>query len=230
MLSKTSILMALVFAGGCYIDDDSGKNACMVPDDCLSGYECINQRCVGGGGGSGDDDGGGIHIPDAPSAYYGTVEALTPASSGLTAVNYDTIAGVTNAPGTLGCAVVGDLTASPGAGAAVVYAKVSKESGDTRCPTGVYAIVNDPAGCRSTFPDELRSSCAVYKRWDASGTQVAYQSATGGYVSIQDTYVSETSQRCVTEVSIRFAGGVTVAKTYQFTYNPLAPTSAFCTH
>jgi hypothetical protein len=140
------------------------------------------------------------------------------------------MAGLTTASGNLGCAVVGDLSASPGAGAAVVYAKFSKDSGDTRCPTGVYAIMNDPDGCGLSVFGELRPGCAVYKRWDGNGQQVAYQSAIGGYVSVENTYINDMTERCVTEVSIRFAGGVTIAKTYQFDYNPLAPASAFCVH
>lgn len=221
MLSKTKVLLTLAVLGACNLDDGT-KNACNVQADCLPSYQCINRVCVGGGGQAG---------PDAPgSTHGGAVEPLTSASAGLAAANYQALVAVTTAPGTLGCAVVGDLQASPGADTAVVYTKVSSESGDTRCPTGVHAIINDPDACRQTFPDELRSGCAIYKRWDASGQQAAYQLATGGYVSIEATTVSDMAERCVVDLSIQFAGGVTVAKTFQFDFNPLAPTAAFCVH
>lgn len=220
MLSKISLLLALAPVGACDLDDGT-KNACNVQADCLAGYQCIDRTCVGGGNHNG---------PDAPGTYYGSVEPLTASSAGLAAANYETLAAVTTAPGPLGCAVVGDLQASPGADTAVVYAKVKAESGDTRCPAGVHAIVNDPNLCQQTFPDELRDGCAIYKRWGANGQQAAYQLAIGGYVSVEATTIDDMTVRCVTDLSIRFAGGVTVAKAFQFDYNPLGPTSAFCVH
>lgn len=220
MLSKISLLLALAPVGACDLDDGT-KNACNVQADCLAGYQCIDRTCVGGGNHNG---------PDAPGTYYGSVEPLTASSAGLAAANYETLAAVTTAPGPLGCAVAGDLQASPGADTAVVYAKVKAESGDTRCPAGVHAIVNDPNLCQQTFPDELREGCAIYKRWGANGQQAAYQLAIGGYVSVEATTIDDMTVRCVTDLSIRFAGGVTVAKAFQFDYNPLGPTSAFCVH
>lgn len=220
-LSNISFVIALALAGGCNLTDDDGvKNACESQADCLPDYSCVDNVCVTGGGGGSNMSG----------TYYGTVEPMTPASSGLSAENYETLAALTTAPGPLGCAVVGDVAGSPGANAAVVYAKVSKESGDTRCPTGSYAIVNDPDLCHQTFPSDLNTSCAIYRRWDASGQQSANQLATGGYVSIQNTYVNDMLERCNVDMSIQFAGGVAIGKTFQFDYNPLAPTSAFCVH
>jgi hypothetical protein len=213
-------------AVGCNLDDGT-KNACNVTEDCLPGYYCFNQTCLTNGG-NGDD--GSVVLMDAPGKFYGTVEAMTPQSAGIAAGNYETLVAVTTAPGTLGCAVVGDLEASPGSDAAVVYAKVRPDSGDYRCPMGVHAIMNDPNACTPTFPDELRAGCALYKRWSTSGQQVAYQLATGGYVSVTQTYLNDMAYRCSADISIRFAGGVTVAKTFTFDYNPLAPTSAFCRH
>ncbi|HEY5921314.1 MAG TPA: hypothetical protein VIV11_06570 [Kofleriaceae bacterium] len=229
MLSKTRILMiaGAALAVGCNLDDGS-KNSCNVQTDCLTGYQCVNNTCIGGG-----TDSGGIVLIDAPgsgSKFYGTVEPLTSLSAGMAAGNYETLAGVTTAAGNLGCAVVGDLDASPGAGAAVVYAKVKPESGDYRCPEGVFAIMNDPSSCTSTFPSDLRPNCALYKRWDASGKQVANQLAIGGYVSVQEMYISSMASRCSAEMSINFAGGVTVTKSFTYDYNPLAPGSAFCQH
>lgn len=204
---------------GCNLDDGT-KNACNSAADCLDGYQCANNVCVGGSGG-----------PDAPAGpYFGTVEAMTSQSSGLAAANYQTLVGATTALGTLGCAVVGDLQASPGAGAAVVYAKVQAESGDARCPMGTFAIVNDPNACMQTFPDELRPGCAIYKRWDASGQPVANQLAIGGYVQVQQVYVSDMEYRCDAQLSLQFPGGVAIGKAFSFTYNPYGPTEKFCTN
>lgn len=217
MTMKTIAAIALV--AGCNLDDGAPKTACNVQADCLASYQCVDQTCVKVGPGI-----------DAPGRYYGSVEPLTVATSGLAAENYQTLAGVTNLAGTLGCAVAGDLVAAPGRDGAVVYAKVSAESGDTRCPQGVYAIVNDEEMCRQSFPEDLRPGCAIYKRWDGGGQQVAYQLATGGYVSVQLTQINDMQYRCATDVSIRFAGGVTIANTFQFEYNPLGPTSSFCAY
>lgn len=210
-------LIALAMLAGCGLQDD-GKNACFSQQDCVEGT-CVDGRCTTGTG------------PDGPgSKYYGTVEPLASASTGISAENYETMLATTTAAGNLGCAVVGDLKGSPGGPNAVVYAKVQSDTGDKRCPTGTFAIVNDVNLCgTSTFPDDLRVGCAIYKRWDASGTQVAYQLATGGYVTTRETPMANTMSRCNAEMSIRF-GNVTIAKTFVFDYNPLGPASAFCVH
>lgn len=221
MLSNIRFLIPLALATGCHIDDGT-KNACNLQTDCLAGYACVDNTCVGGGSNG---------SPDAPNGkYYGTVEPLVAQSEGVVAWNYQTLVAATTAPSTLGCAVVGDLQASPGPNVAVVYARVQKESGDTRCPNGVFAIVNDASLCTATFPDELRPGCGLYKRWDGNGQQVANQLATGGYVSITQTYLNDMAYRCSAELSVRFAGGVTIAKTFTFDYNPLGPAESFCSH
>lgn len=222
MLCKTSLfIFALAaLAAGCNLDDDT-KNACNSAADCLDGYQCVNSVCVGGGN-------TGVDAPSGP--YFGTVEAMTSQSAGLAAANYQTLVGATSALGTPGCALVGNLQASPGGAGAVVYAKVQAESGDARCPNGTFAIVNDPNACMQTFPDELRPGCALYKRWDASGQLVANQLATGGYVQVQQVYVSDMEYRCDVQLSIQFAGGVAIGKAFSFTYNPYGPTEKFCTN
>jgi hypothetical protein len=216
-----TLLLVLAVAGCGLPDDGPTKNACQSQTDCLENYYCLDGTCRMNSNTS----------PDAPGGpYYGTVEAMTPQSMGVSAENYQTLVSATTAPGTLGCAVVGDLEASPGAGVAVAYAQVSGDTGDTRCPTGVFAIMNDPAACTSSWPGELRAGCALYKRWDPNGKQVASQLAIGGYVSMTQTTVSSMAYRCSGELSLRFAGNVTIAKTFAFDYNPLGPTSAFCLH
>jgi hypothetical protein len=47
---------------------------------------------------------------------------------------------------------------------------------------------------------------------------------------VQDAFVTDMVHRCRVELSLNFAGGVTVAKTFMFDYNPYAPASAFCQH
>src|SRR6185503_14445183 len=111
MTLKTITLAVLIV--GCNLEDDT-KNACNATTDCLTGYQCVNNVCTGG-------NNGGVDAPNGP--YYGSVEAMTPVSSGMAAANYDTLVAATTVAGTLGCAVVGDLQASPGAGA-VMYAMV----------------------------------------------------------------------------------------------------------
>ena len=217
MCLKTPLLI-IVLAVGCHIDDDSTKTSCNLASDCLPGYSCLNNVCIGG-------NNGGVDAPLGP--YFGAVEQMAPVSAGLSAENYNTLAAATTVAGTLGCAVVGDLQASPGPGA-VVYAQIQSSTGDTRCPNGTFAIVNDPNLCKQTFPAELRDGCGLYKRWDASGSLVANQLATGGYVSIQETYVSSMESRCDVTMSVRFTGNVTIGKVFTFSYNPLGPTSKFC--
>jgi hypothetical protein len=221
-LSTISFVIALALAGGCVLSDDDGvKNACQSQADCLPDYQCIDNVCTT------DDGGGGSNTP---GMYYGTVEPMAPASAGLSAENYETLAALTTASGGLGGAVVGDVAGSPGANAAVVYARVAKDSGDARCPAGSYAIVNDPDLCHQSFPADLHASCAIYRRWDASGQQSATRLATGGYVTIQNATVSQMVTRCNVDMSIQFAGGVTISRTFQFEYDPFAPASAFCAH
>lgn len=216
-----SLVALAALAAGCNLDD-STKNACVTTSDCVDGSQCVDSVCTRGG----------IISPDAPAGpYFGTVEAMTAQAAGLAEANYQTLVAATSAQGTLGCAVAGDLQASPGAAAAVVYAQlqVGAESGDLRCPTGTYAIMNASA-CTNVAPGALAPGCALYRRWDASGQQVANQLATGGYVSIDQVYVSDMEYRCDAQLSIQFPGGVEIGKSFSFTYYPLGTMSSFCTN
>lgn len=196
-----AILLALL-AAGCH---SRGDDLCR--DDCLT-------------------------TPDAPmnSSEYGTVQPMTAATSGLVSADYKSLLGATTAAGNLGCAVIQDEKSSPGASSSVVYAKIERNSGDARCPAGSYAIRNDPAYCGSNLYFGLNPGCAQYKQWDASGTQVASRFAIGGYVNVQDSRQSDSWHICTIELSTTFAGGVTIAKSYRFDYNPYGPEQAFCTH
>jgi hypothetical protein len=222
MKTLSNLALLIVATTGCSLSDDDGvKNACQSQTDCLEGFYCFEGTCQQANN----------TTPDAPNGdFYGTVQAMSPLSTGVAAENYRTLVGATTAAGTLGCAVVGDLEASPGVDVAVAYAKVAADSGDSRCPEGVFAIMNDPSACKPSFPGDLNPGCGLYKRWDASGKQVASQLAIGGYVSMSRTVSSSTTYRCSGELSLRFAGGVTIAKTFVFDYNPGGPSSAFCVH
>lgn len=225
--TRYTLMLLVAVAGGCGLDDGESKTSCNVQADCLAGFACLDSTCVA----TGDDRNPGA--PDGGSGggpLYGTVESLAPQSTGFAADNYESLVGATNAAGPLGCALVGDLAAAPGGAGAAVYAKIYSEGGDRRCLEGTFAIKNDPAECTPSFSEQLRAGCALYRRWDTNGTQVANQLAIGGYVTVNETYVNDMSSRCDVDLSLRFAGNVTVAKTFQFTFNPLAPASAFCAH
>ena len=221
MKTLSNLLLLMAAGAGCGLPDDGPKSSCQLQTDCLEGYYCFEGMCRTNNNTS----------PDAPNGpLYGTVQQLAPQSTGVAAENYRTLVGATNAAGTLGCAVVGDLESSPGADVAVAYAQVSADSGDTRCPTGVFAIMDNPNACTPSYSGELDPGCGLYRRWDASGKQVANQLAIGGYVSMSQSVSSSTTYRCSGELSLRFAGGVTIAKTFGFDYNPGSPSSASCVH
>ena len=223
-MMRIPITILLIVIGGCTLDGQQ-KTACNGPADCLDGYACGNGTCV-------RQADGGVTVVDAPHSGgdYGDVQALAPGTAGVTAFpDSYTLAGVTTATGGLGCAMLDNENAAPGTDTAVAYAKIDKgQSGDTRCPAGTFAIMNDPVACAVDPFSGVRPGCAIYRRWDASGTQVASRRAIGGYVTIQNTFVSSSAQRCDVDISMRFAGSVTISKTFSFQYNPLAPAEAFC--
>lgn len=223
-MMRIPITFLLIALAGCTLDGQQ-KNACNGPSDCLDGYACADGMCL-------RQPDGGVTLVDAPDTRgdYGEVQALVPATGGVTAfADSYTLAGVTTATGGLGCAMLADEGDAPGTDTALAYAKIDKgDSGDTRCPAGVFAIMNDSEYCASDPFTGLRPGCAVYRRWDAAGTQVANRRAIGGYATIQNTFVSSSDQRCDVDISMRFEGGVAIAKTFSFHYNPLAPAEAFC--
>jgi hypothetical protein len=118
--------------------------------------------------------------------------------------------------------------ASPGAANALVYAKVHKESGDDRCPTGTFSIVDNPRACNVNIA--VQAGCAIYKQWDSSGTQVTNRSALGGYVTIGEVIQPNMDVTCSVDMSATFDGGVTIRSTYSFLYNPAAESGPFCSH
>jgi hypothetical protein len=233
---QIKMLAFVALATGCnlYFDADT-KNACNIAEDCITGYSCTNSVCVRDpvvDARPSPSDAPSVDAP--PGDYFGTVEqmtAMSAVSSGVTGNGFDTIAAATTVADTLGCVVVGDLRASPGPGA-VVYAKIRGNS-DIRCPSGTFTILDDPSLCMHTGPLELWPGCALYKRWDATGTLVASQRGIGGYVSFQSILVAagefSNKYRCDAEMSIRFPGNITINKTFSFNYTSGGPTK-FCTH
>ena len=207
MFFKIGWVIAVLATAGCRMGGDRDES-------CGRGDDCVTLP------------------PDAPTngSEYGTVQPMTAATSGLASADYKSLLGATTAAGNLGCAVIQDEQSSPGASSSVVYAKIERSSGDGRCPSGAYAIRNDPAYCGRDLYFGLYPGCAQYKQWDASGMQVASRLAIGGYVNVQDSPQTASWHICTIELSAAFAGGVTISKTFKFDYNPYGSEQAFCTH
>lgn len=217
-----------LLAAGCDLHDGN-KNACNVQADCLSGFMCTNQLCVADGSGSGSDAGG---ILDVSSFEYGSVEPMTPATSGLRVIGFDALIGATAATGSLGCAIVQDQDASPGAATSMVHAIIaSGQSGsaaDRRCPHGSHPVLDDAGNC--SFFSQY-AGCAVYKKWDASGRQIANRLAIGGHVSVDQLPQSSTDYLCNIELNATFPGPVTIRSTLSYHYDPTDSFSeTFCSH
>jgi hypothetical protein len=169
-------------------------------------------------------------IMDASPHQYGTIEPITPHSTGLAVANYDTLLGTTGVSGNLGCALLGDESSAPGGEASLVYAKVNREGSDRRCPDGTFAIQNDPNACQLDVYSQLRPGCAVYKRWDASGALVALRLAIGGYVTVQNRDRDGSNHECSVELSVSFAGGTLIQSSFRFAYNVFESYESFCLH
>ncbi|HUS63406.1 MAG TPA: hypothetical protein VMZ28_02645 [Kofleriaceae bacterium] len=237
-----TVLGLLLCSAGCALDGD-GKDSCVTQDDCVDGYTCVDRVCEGppggfGGGGDGGDDGDDDGPGDGEGGgdwaveEFGTVADISAATLGLTAVNdYDTLIALTSVDGGLGCALVGDEDAAPGGAAAMLSLKPDADGGDDRCPDGTYGLLDDVDDCGRIDPvTGLDVGCAVYRAWDASGEPSALRLATGGYVTITATPVSDEETSCDVELSVSFAGGVTIEDSFSFSYSPLAPDGAFCQH
>jgi hypothetical protein len=170
--------------------------------------------------------------PDGPPQEYGAAEPITAHSTGLaTAAGGGALLGTTGVAGNLGCALVGDESSAPGIEAALVYAKVQSDTGDSRCATGTYAIQNNPAACPLGTPGRLLPGCAVYKRWDASGTLVARRLAIGGFVTVLNHGQNSGGiVTCDVELGLSFAGGTTIQSSFSFDFNVLGSSESFCVH
>lgn len=219
MLSKLGLVLVIVGIGvGC---SDGIKDRCTTADDCLPGLHCDEGICAEESGNNTESATG-----------FGTVAPVTPANAGVTRIlsGNQSMVGLTSAVGPLGCALVADMQAAPGAPTAAVYAVVSESSssGDPRCPNGLFALRNNPSGCRVGGSVQILPQCALYKQWDASGAVVAERLAIGGYVMGQRTEHSSTSATCNVDVSLTFEGGITVEKTFSFNYVPFGEDRSSC--
>lgn len=235
MYSKTQLMVMVVGAVtlGCDLSSKR-KDACSVQGDCLDGFSCVNHVCSDGAGGPDGgqgDDAMDPNLPkDASTDEYGVVESFATQTAGLVVSGDDTQLGASAVAGNLGCALVGSESASPGADATAVYVKVRRgETGDRRCPDGIYAILNDPSACAGVFGGRL-PQCGVYKRWNASGVQIAQRLAIGGVVTVHDVDQGGTSHTCNVELSLAFAGEVSIQSSYSFDYSPLGTSASFCVH
>jgi hypothetical protein len=224
------VMFSAALCGGCTLNADP-KNACVVQDDCLSGFVCQSGTCVADD--SNTNDNGGVDGNDdepAPDAYgFGKIESIEPHSAGSTDGSWSTRLAVTSAPGSLGCALLKSESASPGVAAAVLEARISVDADRDPCPVGVHAIRNDPARCSYTEEHpSLDTGCAGYQRWDAAGVRVTMRKAIGGYVHVAQSPVGNGVYACNVELSLHFAGGISFENKLTFEYEPFALESEYC--
>lgn len=240
------MLAGILGVSACSNEQDHGRTP-----DCDG--ECCDESC--GEGGPGPDvfkppsgDGGGSIDPVSPppptqqTFEFGTFQGISPATMGLHVVGgYVSSVTLAEASGGLGCALVADESGSPGIGStALVVAKIEAESGDHRCPAGVYAVRSDRAWCdRSAggVPPPpgaswggVPSGCALYKHWGPNGQQDAAVLATGGYISIQETRTGLRDElvECEIEASFNFGVEHQVSQTFSYVFSPFGTADTFC--
>ena len=167
----------------------------------------------GGGGDAGGSDAGNT----------GTFEPFTIGARGLnTTSSYELIIGATAATSPVGCTLFSSEKANPGQATSLVYAKFKAESG-SYCPEGSYAINGEQGYCSQLLLGALPYGCAVYKSWDASGTQVSNLFAIGGGATVTNTSLGNGDQLCVVEIQLLFPGGASWSDAYQVGYYYAAP-------
>jgi hypothetical protein len=229
-----SFLAVSVMGMGCAADEE--KMACNAPGDCLDGWVCVDRLCVDRDASerpdASDEIGPGNPPPDAASMEHGAVEPLAVATWGLAAgPSYQSYASVSSAPGNLGCALTVSTMASPGTQASVALVSVDASTGDGRCPEGVHTVIDDAETCGHGLEGfELGDGCGLYKRWDASGTEVALRFAQGGYVNVARTDLDTDRVSCSVDLQLAFPGGVTVTRSYTYEFDPYGVEDSFCGH
>lgn len=173
--------------------------------------------------------------PKPMSIEYGSFEGFVPASASVTAVGGgEALVSLTSETGKVGCALASDEDGAPGSQAHAVFAKLHFDSGDARCPVGVYAITSDPELCgavQSGSPPDLhvRRGCALYKAWSSSGDQAAHVLATGGAIEIR-AQESADGTVCKVDVDVRFARAQSLTKAFTFSFDPFGPGESNCAH
>ena len=162
--------------------------------------------------GDGDGDGeigpedpdGGMEWPWDVDPNFGKFGSYTPARSGFSQDLGLMNVSVTSVRNELGCALVGDDKASAGRQAALAMVVVESDLDEYACPEGVHPVIDDIEKCKSF--DGLRVGCALYKRWDDAGKQVAALRGVGGYVSIERVG-GDTTAMCSVKFSVSFGEG-----------------------
>jgi hypothetical protein len=140
-------------------------------------------------------------------------------STGMTSGSQFNVS-VTDITSSLACSIALDWSNSAGVPGAQVFA--SFYNGDfLACPAGTYGI--DSTICNAeTAGNSVLPDCARYRRWDASGAEVANVFATGGAVTVTDNVYD-----CRIDMNLVFPGGVTFTHAVSLPY-PEDPT-LWCT-
>lgn len=123
---------------------------------------------------------------------------------------------VTDITSSLACSMALDWANVPGVQGAQVFATFYDPTFQP-CPAGTYGIdstICNPEFAGATVPEE----CARYRRWDATGTQVADVFASGGAVTITDN-----GSACRIDMNLVFPGGLTFTHTLSLPF-PEDPT------
>ncbi|MGE3546851.1 MAG: hypothetical protein AB7L28_23195 [Kofleriaceae bacterium] len=183
------------------------KDRCTAAEDCLEGLTCAEGVCK--------------EATNNNGTYFGTVEPIAAESAGVTPAEGGSMIVATSTAGPLGCAIVGDAEASPAMASSAVYVLLAPtvSSHDVRCPSGVFAIKNDPPNCTYPYTSlKIRSECALYKQWNAAGAQVTNRLAIGGYVKSTPVVNPDDTITCTIDMGLTFEGGITIKKAFTFDY------------
>ncbi len=196
----------LVWLVGCDLGIQIGD-----PLDGRVDKEDIDPAPDNGGGGTGENGGG-----DAGTTA--TFEPFTIATRGLrTTSQNELIVGATAAANPVGCALFTNEEANPGQATSLIFAKFDLPNW-SYCPQGSYAINSASNLCDQVIYEGIREDCAVYKRWDATGTQVATLYAVGGGVTVTAENLGNGSSSCVVNLHLLFPGGASWSDSYAIDY------------
>jgi len=176
-----------------------------------------------------DDTAGGGPVDastiDASSSAFAPFAAKTRVIGVDDSIERGVVLAATDAAGPIACSL-GMATATPAGAAASVLAKFDAPS--ELCPVGTYAL--DARGSRcSDSAGPFRANCAIYRRWDESGAEVARTFATGGGARITQQRLADSRIRCTAEIELLFPGGGRWAETIAIDYAGFE-SPPLCTH
>jgi hypothetical protein len=149
----------------------------------------------------------GVVVPgrDAGPPATGTFVDFAHSSSAMATGSFFNVS-VTDVTSSIACSMALDWSNAAGVQGAQVFASFYDPSFQA-CPAGTYGI--DSTLCNAEFAGStVPEDCARYRRWDASGSQVADVFAAGGAVTITDN-LSE----CRIDMNLVFPGGLTFTHT-----------------